>query len=212
MGVRGQKYGSTILKLAPTAAPFAGENEALQAVVHDLDVRPQRPGELTVPVVVTLAPTGRTAASLCAKRDGVPINLWLVIAIEAERALRNAAARSGVDLEELEARLDHAAGRVLPSDVYEHPALQALRAYAHALLTMDDSPVPVMATTSVPLNPGLQVAAAWAVEADVSGLEMAAWATERASELPFKSRVAWEAAAASWAQSLAEWTLLQAAR
>ncbi|WP_445151372.1 hypothetical protein [Baekduia sp. Peel2402] len=180
---------------------------------HDLVARPQRPGELTTLVVVDLDDAARAHISSSAHEAGVPAALWLTVALEAQRSLRQAVALVRGDEADLATALDDAAGPSAMSATGDRrsPALAQLHSYAAALragaVLAGASPV----GTSLPLSPALHVAAAWAVDAQRHGLTVSAWAADCTSTLP-AGRLSWEAASASQAQTLAEWVLAQAMR
>jgi hypothetical protein len=203
-----------MLRLVPAGRP--GPDRDVQAYdmrPHDLVSRPQRPGELTVAVVIDLDAAARAHVSNSAREAGVPASLWLTVAIEAQRSLDQATALVHGDDGELAAELDNAAGGSSATTAHETsaPALAQLRSYAMALRAGAAPSGGSLVGTSLPVFPALHVAGAWAIEAGHHGLAVSAWAANQAAARP-AGRVAWEAAAASSGQTLSEWVLAQAVR
>lgn len=178
---------------------------------HHLDAQPQRPGELTTAVFVVLEPEAIGYTSRQAQTASVPLHLWLVIAIEAERSLLQAADVCGWLREELASVLDEVAESSNPSTRPHHPALDRLNAYARALRSPREAALAFTPAESLVLNPSLHVAAAWVIEAQRAKLSVEHWASCMASAL-LPDRMKWEAASAAHGQPLAEWALLHAAR
>jgi hypothetical protein len=161
-----------------------------------------------VVVTVELQDTARDHVREGSAADGVPPALWLSIAIEAERCLGRAAAALSLRPEEVAAACDDASDTTLkPTGVN---ALDRLREYASAL-RRGEAEGAALVGSSVLLTPAMHVGAAWAAEACSAGIGLDRWVGAAASSLP-PGRIAWEAASAAAAQSLAEWTLAQAAR
>jgi hypothetical protein len=177
---------------------------------HDLDAQPQRPGELTVTVVVALERAARRSVAWGAASERLPADLWLTIAIEAQRCLSLASELIGVPAEQLADELDRTAAQSKETGD-GHPALARLRAYAEALREGRGADAETVVPASLPLNPGVHVAAAWAAQAGRMGATVEQWASDASNSLP-PGRAAWEAASAAEGQPLAEWTLAQAAR
>jgi hypothetical protein len=171
-----------------------------------LRTQPQRPGELTelidVPVEGTLAQRVRESAA------GLPLELALYIAVEAERAVAEAVDVIAASRAEVIAFLDAAAANAVDR-APRHVLVRPLEQYAAALSRrLTDTEVP-----DAPLRARVphHVAASWAHAAAAAGVRLDRWladAVDRASA----DRTPWEAAAASSGRTLAEWVLLQAAR
>jgi len=196
--------------LPPPRAPERTSGEVFEERGYSLASRPQRPGELTVTVTVTLGDAAREHVATGAARDRVPVALWLVVAIEAERCVRRAAALVGASTSDLAGIFDEAAAVSEVREVHGSPALSQLRGYATALRNGEPTSASIMAAT-MPLSPAIHVGAAWAIAAEAFSISVEAWASSFAASLP-TGRLAWEAASAADGQSLAEWTLLQATR
>jgi hypothetical protein len=179
-------------------------------VGHDLGAQPQRPGELTATVVIGLDVPTRRYVMQSAASEGLPPSLWLAIAIEAQRCLSCASELLGVSLEELVHELDRAASSSWENR-HDHPAMARLRAYASVVREGRRGGCMTAVPASLPLSPGLHVAAAWALQAEGIGVNVEQWASHAANALP-AGRAAWEAASAAEGQPLAEWILVQAAR
>jgi hypothetical protein len=182
---------------------------------HNLVARPQRPGELTAVIVIEIDDASRQHIAASARSAGVPAALWLTIALEAQRSLKQALFLAGGTEDSLIAALDDAAAQAMASverasEAFS-PSLAQLRNYATALTTGGSGDGDVMVGTSVPLSPTLHVAAAWALEAHHLGIDAAEWASARTATQPV-GRLAWEAASAAHGQTLAEWVLTQPVR
>jgi hypothetical protein len=172
-----------------------------------LRAQPQRPGELTDLVDIAVGADVLVRLEREA-RVALPRELALYIAVEAERALQEAAALFGVEAVDLAADLDEAASAI-PVRGPRRVLVRPLQEYAAALEAgidgLDASDASVRAR--VPHH----VAARWAQSAAPGGLSIERWVMqilERASG----ARANWEVAAARSARSLAEWVLVQAAR
>jgi hypothetical protein len=172
-----------------------------------LRAQPQRPGELTDLVDVAVDPNVLVRFER-ESRVALPRELALYIAVEAERALQEAAALLGVEAVGLAAHLDEAASAI-PARGPRHMLVRPLQEYAAALEDgidrLDESDATVRAR--VPHH----VAARWARSAAASGLSIERWVAQ-ILESASGARVNWEVAAARSARSLAEWVLVQAAR
>jgi hypothetical protein len=203
-----------MLRLVPPAPSSSRRDvQAYDLRPHDLVARPQRPGELTVAVVVALDGGARPHVSAHARDAGVPAALWLAVALEAQRSIEQATSLLGGHPDRLAVTLDAEASKLTATDVDVHysPALIQLRSYASALRAAGTPASEPLVGRSLPLFPALHVAAAWALDAQRDGLEVAAWASERTAALPI-GRMDWEAASAAHGQTLAEWVLAQAVR
>jgi hypothetical protein len=172
-----------------------------------LRAQPQRPGELTALVDIAVDPD--VLARLAHEgRVGLPRELALYIAVEAERALLEAATLYGVKVGVLADDLDEEASAISVRGP-QHMLVRPLQEYAAALEGgidhLDES------AAAVRVRAPHHVAARWAQSAAATGLPIERWVAEildRASG----ARVNWEVAAARTARSLGEWILVQAAR
>jgi hypothetical protein len=137
------------------------------------------------------------------------MELALCIAIEAERALDEAATAVGLPREELEELLDAEAASCWFSGP-QHELLRPLNDYAVALADSTCGPppdIPGALHARVPYR----VAATWIHAAAAAGVPFDSWLSDTAVRA-IAERVSWEATAARAGRTLAEWVLLQAAR
>jgi hypothetical protein len=134
-----------------------------------------------------------------------------VVAIEAERSLRQAADVCGWQSNELSSVLDEVADSSTPLTRPRHPALDRLSAYSQALMSNRAAAVPFTPAGSLLLSPSLHVAGAWVLQAHRAALEIEQWAGGMANAM-LADRTKWEAASAAQGQPLAEWALVHAAR
>lgn len=171
-------------------------------------MQPQRPGELCESFSIELPPAVLSQASCHAREARLPLPLWLVITIEAERALGAAASAAGVEPEDLALAADTAASAARRYDV--GPAeMRRLASYATALRVGTSDSTATAAKSSVTLRLSHLLLARWALTAAEADVSLGEWAVG----LPLvPGRERWEAAAADDAQPLGAWLLTQAAR
>lgn len=172
-----------------------------------LRAQPQRPGELTelLDVEADAVVTARLRNE--AHAAGLPLELAVYIAVEAERTLDEAVAVVGLPRAELVAFLD-AAAPVDDAAGLRHVLTRRLSEYARALEAgLRDPDVSGPLRVRVPHR----VAAAWGHAAAAAGVPFARWLGDNVARAA-THRAPWEAAAARAGLSLAEWVLLQAAR
>jgi hypothetical protein len=195
------------LRLVSPANGSAPERP-FDAPAFSLLAQPQRPGELCESLSIELPPEGFSHAAHHARAARLPLALWLVITIEAERALVAAARAAGIEPEDLALAADAAAQAVRRYDV--GPAeTRRLASYATALRTGASDGKASAAKTTVACRLSHLSLARWALTAAEANVSLGAWVTE----LPLvPGRERWEAAAAEAAQPLGEWLLTQAAR
>lgn len=173
-----------------------------------LEAQPQRPGELCESLSIKLPPAVFSDANCHARAARLPLALWLVITIEAERALGAAASAAGVQPEDLALAADTAARSVRRYDL--GPAeTRRLASYATALRVGTSDSASTVTKTNVTLRLSHLLLARWALAAAAAELSLGEWAAGL-SLVPGRER--WEAAAAEDAQPLGEWLLTQAAR
>jgi hypothetical protein len=195
------------LCIVSTANGSASERP-FDAPAFSLEMQPQRPGELCESLSIELPPAVLSDASHHARAARLPLALWLVITIEAERALGAAGSAARVEPEDLALAADTAARAVRRYDV--GPAeTRRLASYATALRVGTSDSAATAAKTSVTLRLSHLLLARWALTAAEAGVSLAEWAAGL-SLVPGRER--WEAAAAEDAQLLGEWLLTQAAR
>ena len=191
-------------------SPANGSTPArpFDAPAFSLEMQPQRPGELCESFSLELPPGVHSHAERHAQKARLPLALWLVITIEAERALGAAASAAGVKPEDLALAADAAARAVRRYDL--GPAeTRRLASYATALRAGTSDSIGTAAKTGVTLRLPHLVLARWALTAAEVGLPLGEWAAGL-QLVPGRER--WEAAAAEAAQPLGEWLLTQAAR
>ncbi len=187
------------------------ERESFEPPSFDLGVQPQRPGELTEPVAVAISDESLKSAKGTAAAARLPLELWLVIAIDAERALTTATLETGVSGPALIAACE--AEALAPRPTGLNPPLQRrLADYAMALrIGHTKFAVPEAITSPVILAPAHTTAAGWARAAADAQLRVEQWVAFVA-ERTSPGRELWEAAAAEAGRHLSEWVLVQAAR
>lgn len=179
---------------------------AFDPLPFSLRLQPQRPGELAELLEVDADAAVAARLREDARAAGLPLELALYIAVEAERALAEAVAAVGVAHGELVAFLD-AAGADHERHV-EHMLARPLGEYGRGIqegLLDPDVDGPLRAR--VPHR----VAAAWVHAAAAAGAPFDRWLADTVANAT-PNRVGWEAAAARAGRSLGEWVLLQAAR
>lgn len=172
-----------------------------------LRVQPQRPGELTelIDVVVDAATLERLGVESPAL---LPRELALYIAIEAQRALDEAAQLFGIAEGDLADELDRATLADHARDL-SHVLLRPLEEYARAIerglqREFEEG-------TSVRVRAPQHVAARWAQAASTTGEAVEHWISDVLNDAS-GARIAWEASAARSAHHLSEWVLVQTAR
>jgi hypothetical protein len=138
----------------------------------------------------------------------LPRELALYIAIEAERALREAAALVDVEASLLADQLDEA-GSEKRERGPRHALVRPLEEYATALEAGLDRPAD--RDEAVRVRVPHHVAARWAESAAASGKSLERWMQDVLGDTR-GARICWEVAAARSARHLGEWVLIQAAR
>lgn len=172
-----------------------------------LDERSQRPGELADLVAVSLEANLRDRLESLAGRCRLPLALFAVIAVEADRALREVAASVAMSAADLATLLD-AGTDSAPEPVFDPRPTRALRDYARALRSSAYKQTRRRGLTLVVPD---RLRARWALAAQGDGMALEAWIVERlAAAAPGRER--WEAQAAFDGRTLAEWIALQALR
>jgi hypothetical protein len=174
---------------------------------YQLDERTQRPGELADLVPIELTPDLRAHAEALASRARLPLPLAITLAVEAERALDEAATAVGVAVADLAADLDLAAMAKSPPDL-DPRATRPLRAYAAALRS---GGYKLRRAQRLELVVPDRLRARWTLAATEAGLSLEEWIALQL-EGATSSREQWEAQAAFEARALAEWVSLQALR
>lgn len=166
----------------------------------------QRPGELCETLNVDFPPNKLSAAGAHAAEAGIPVELWIAITLESERALAEAAALCEVPSEVVSSMADEAA-RHRSTKTIMPGAARRLVEYGSALRIGDDrlrvldcrrSPVLAIAPT---------VLTSWTLAAAALELNLCEWIA--AQRLP-AGRHMWEAAAAEAGLPLDGWVVRQA--
>ena len=172
----------------------------------DLFVQPQRPGELCQDLRLVAPASVLTAVTDDAAAAGVPPGLWLTVAIEATRAVELAAEVLQVSrdlvVDQLNAASVHADGVA--------PVRTRLTDYAFALRSTKPSP-PIRALGTLLARPSITALTAWSRSAEKAGVSLQEWALAAVQAAP-RQALDWEVCSAEAGQTLAEWTLVQAAR
>lgn len=169
--------------------------------------QPQRPGELAELIDIDVEPPVADRVYDAAKAVGLPVELALYIAVEADRALSEAVAVVGGSFDDLVTFLDNAAndgqGRG-PTHVFARPLVE----YAVALRRAVGEP-----GVAAPLRARVphRVAASWVHAAAAAGMPFKRWLSDAVARADF-GRLSWEAASARTGRSLSEWVLFHAAR
>lgn len=172
-----------------------------------LEAQPQRPGELAELIDVNLTPAEIARVAAAAAQAGLPLTLWLYIAVEAERALAEVASVLELEPDELIAAFDAAVQSCSPRGP-RHVFTRRLDDYAGALV--DTKPATLPAPERLSVRVPHRIAAGWAHAAAAAGRPFDCWLTTMIAAAT--GREHWEAAAAADGQTLAEWVWLQAAR
>jgi hypothetical protein len=180
---------------------------AFQPPPYRLGPRAQRPGELADVVAVKLDAPALEHAVALAKSAALPVPLVIVIAVESELALREAADASGLNQSLLAAALDDSAAEEAPSG-FDPPATRRLRAYATAIRSGGRAECD-SASTAAELALPHRLHARWSTAAQQSGLTLDSWLNQLLKSAT-AGRERWEATAADAGQTLAEWAALQA--
>jgi len=182
--------------------------DAYDPAPFELDLDQLRPGLAHEPLMLVLDDAIARLAESRAAADGLATPLWSVLAVESERALRDAAAAIGWQPGELADQLDGTAAAGGTPGVVQRR--RRLGRYAMALRQSERrqcAPASSRLLLAVPYHSLL----AWELAAMAEGESTEAWAINRLEALP-TGRGWWEAAAATDGQTLAEWIGLQAAR
>lgn len=166
---------------------------------------PFRPGELPATVALHLAPETHGPLEQEASDRGVPLSLWLRIAVEAARGVDEIVAATGRTRREVEDALD--ASRELAS-AWAPDAESDLSAYVEAL---SGGRTGASRGTGVVLRLSSEIASSWKRCAGLTQLSLEAWVVHCLERRPADA-VQWEIAAASEGRTLAEWLYASALR
>ena len=170
-----------------------------------LSERTQRPGELADVVPIALDGDVRERVHALAQRAQLPLALYAVCAVEAERAIAEVSHMTGLAADAIALWLDDAAAQA-PSAEFEPPATRPFRAYGRALMSAGYNSRP---RGDLELVVPDRQRARWSVAAQGEGLTLERWViSQLIAARPGVAR--WEAQAAAEAQTLSEWIALQA--
>jgi hypothetical protein len=176
----------------PDSAPFPR--------MVPLEARPYRPGELPQRVLVRCAPELATRTANAAARAGLPLTLWVRIAVEASRVRDDLARLTSETPQIIEAGLDAVTGGPLPA---AHGCAE-LSHYARALRSApSERPAENRSADCQPMVPDT-IKAAWTLEAARAARTLDGWIASRLDHAP-SGATAWEAEAASRGLSIGEW-------
>jgi hypothetical protein len=176
----------------------------------DLERQPQRPGELCREIRLDIGGHEAIVAAAAAAA-GVPVSLWATVAVESQRCVELTSALFSVPDAVLITALDDAVaeGQAHPGE-QDAVAPSRLCEYGQAL-AQAGARTPERALGGVLLRPSLRLLTAWSLASEEAGMALEAWASELLDH-PVGEAARWEASAALSGQTLAEWTLVQAAR
>lgn len=140
-----------------------------------------------------------------AQRARLPLALYALCAVEAERAIAEVSQITGLAADEIAPWLDEAAAQA-PSTEFEPPASRPLRAYARALTSAGYNGRP---RGNFELVVPDRQRARWSVAAQEAGLTLEGWIiSQLVAARPGVEQ--WEAQAAAEGRTLSEWIALQA--
>lgn len=174
---------------------------------YRLGERSQRPGELADVLRIELTPERRAHSEALATRARLPLELAVVIAVEAERALQEVASALAIDPTDIAADLDAVAASSVAAEFDPVPT-RPLRAYASALRSGGYRPVRKQRLELVVPD---RLHASWSLAATNARVPLDEWVAARLAAAT-STRERWEAQAANEGQTLAEWVSLQALR
>jgi hypothetical protein len=176
----------------------------------DLERQPQRPGELCREIRLDVG-VYETVVTAAAAAAGVPVSLWATVTVESQRCVGLTSALFSVPDAVVIAALDDAAAEA-QAHPYEQDAVSASRLceYGRALARAG-AHTAEQTLGGVLLRPSLRILTAWSLASEEAGVALEAWASGLLKH-PVGEAARWEASAALGGQTLAEWTLVQAAR
>jgi hypothetical protein len=172
--------------------------------------RPFRPGELPRRLVVDLDGDAETRAVECATQDGVPLGLWVRVAVEAARHLGAASSPGGAaDRAALAAAVDAMVARPAAAESVVVEARE-LTAYARELTRGGGEPVSADGE-ALSIDVSDEVALSWHQAAMAGSCSVNEWVSRMIMTAP-AGAVAWEAAAARSGMTLGELVYAEALR
>jgi predicted HicB family RNase H-like nuclease len=176
----------------------------------DLERQPQRPGELCREIRLDVG-VHEAVVAAAAAAAGVPVSLWATVAVESQRCVGLTSALFSVPDAVVITALDDAAAEA-QAHPDEQDAVLASRLYEYGrALAQAGAHPPERTLGGVLLRPSLRILTAWSLASEEAGVALEAWASGLL-EHPVGEAARWEASAALVGQTLAEWTLVQAAR
>lgn len=176
----------------------------------ELERQPQRPGELCREIRLDVG-AHDIAVAAAAAGAGVPVSLWTTVAVESRRCVELTSTLFAAPDAVVITALDDAAAEALAHPGEQDAVLASrLREYGRAL-AQAGAHSPERTLGSVLLRPSLRILTAWSLASEEAGMALDAWASGLLND-PVGEVVRWEASAALAGQTLAEWTLVQAAR
>lgn len=197
------RLGTPRLRLvsAPTPRVDPGRSSA-----PGIDVAPFRPGELPLISWVPLDLKTRELIGMATTTAGIPIDLWVRIAVEASRLVEEIATLSGSLKSEVASRLDSAA------QIASRPPQQTgghllIRYAAELQVARKGQKVPNELALRLPE----EMSGAWTRSAAKERIRLPTWIAQRLRSVPANC-VGWEIAAASAYQSLGEWAYASSLR
>jgi predicted HicB family RNase H-like nuclease len=177
----------------------------------DLERQPQRPGELCREIRLDVG-VHEAVVAAAAAAAGVPVSLWATVAVESQRCVGLTSALFAAPDAVVITALDDAAAEA-QAHPGEQDAVSASRLceYGRALARARAHPPERTTLGGVLLRPSLRILTAWSLASEEAGVALEAWASGLLKH-PVGEAARWEASAALVGQTLAEWTLVQAAR
>lgn len=175
----------------------------------DLASRPFRPGELPRRLVLELDGAARRRAEWAAAATGVPLGLWVRVAVEASRHVMAASAISGIATGSI---ISAVTKRATTTSAPPNVCVEAreLGGYARAL-ECAAARSPDIASASVGVDVNDECAVSWTAAATAAGRTVDAWVAEMLGGAPDEA-IAWEAAAARAGATLGEFVYAEALR
>lgn len=176
--------------------------------IPSLAAQPFRPGELPDVVQVDFPPNLAQLAQQKAAAAGIPTELWIRIAAEAERHLRTAADLLDLSGSQVADHLDAVASE--PLGALAPVSAHRQRAYAKLLRSGQAGPTPPPRNRFTLRLPD-QMLAAWTLLASRNSKSTSDFVADLLPTAP-RHAVRWEAASAEGGQQLGEWIYMQSLR
>lgn len=180
----------------PSAPPWTGGQPQI-----NLRAWPFRPGEAPVSRFVDLEETSDALARARARETGLPLALWVRIAVEAARAETCISQDAGSDRLEVRRAIDAVAAAPYWRDTGVLPG-RGWVDYAEALVA--GRSLRMQPAGSIELVLPEDLAVAWKRTAACAGISLAAWIAQTIADAPADC-VLWEAASAAELRPMGEW-------